>query len=385
MSTGNFVIEDKVLKQYTGKETTVVIPDEVETIAAFEDCGPFSGKKSAVEVLILGKGITRIKSYAFFYHSTIKEIAFNSDNVTIEKDAFLECYNLEKVDFPDNVTIEEGAFSRCTKLCDSTGFFIFNRVLMAFDDELYFANNDNYRESGEVIIPAGVKRIDPEAFRFRAVKVICNDELEEIAPSAFKNNGTIEEIVLNSNLKAIGDKAFEGCDQLKSVIGGINVESVGSEAFGSCYNLTSVDFSEKSNIAENAFRDCTELVDENGMLINNGVLIAFHLAKHNNNMPSHNDEWWIVIPDSVTAIKGINMNFPGEIIDYVRIPSSLKSIDPNDWYISVISKLEVIDENTGEIIYQTSFMDEPLDEFILFKERFCEFCRNPQEYITAHK
>ena len=89
----DFIIENGVLKKYTGSDSMVDIPDGVTSIGE----GAFRGFKNLTSVII-------------------------PDSVErIGKEAFSGCSSIENVTIPDSVwSISSGAFSNCTSLTSIT-------------------------------------------------------------------------------------------------------------------------------------------------------------------------------------------------------------------------------------------------------------------------
>ena len=102
----NFVIEDGVLKEYTGKDKQVIIPEEV-TIISGSFHGVFSNNRD-VEEIIIPKNVQEIKTYSFRNCENLKNIIVLNDDIKIHDNAFIGCNNL----------------------VDETGFFILNKNLI---------------------------------------------------------------------------------------------------------------------------------------------------------------------------------------------------------------------------------------------------------------
>lgn len=82
----DFEIKKGVLKQYYGKETHIVIPEEVHTIG----------------------------EYAFVDNQTLQRLTLTKNVKTIENAAFLRCPALQEIYIPESVeTIGDGAFYQC--------------------------------------------------------------------------------------------------------------------------------------------------------------------------------------------------------------------------------------------------------------------------------
>lgn len=66
---------------------------------------------------IRGKPVTEIGANAFYGNTNLTHIKFNKNITIINKSAFENCHNLERLDIPSNITnIEDYAFMNCTNL-----------------------------------------------------------------------------------------------------------------------------------------------------------------------------------------------------------------------------------------------------------------------------
>lgn len=201
----SFLVENGVLKEYTGSDTVVVITgDEITEIG----CGAFS-EKCVQFVYILGK-VKKICQSAFYGCAALETVVFG-DNVTeIGQFAFYGCTALEAVELPDYImVIDECAFRNCTSLKKLT-------------------------------LPKYLKRIEEQAFAGCA---------------------KLKTLVLPDTVTSVGDFAFENCTKLKMVYGGRKLKEIGVAAFENCtslrkiYNIANRDL----KIGARAFRGCRDL------------------------------------------------------------------------------------------------------------------------------
>lgn len=105
----DFVIENGVLKEYTGTDKNVVIPDGVTTIgiAAFIH--------SNLTTVSIPQSVTKIKACAFSC-SNLKEIAIPENVTEIEERAFINCKNLKSVFLPSHLEVfDKGVFEDCSQ------------------------------------------------------------------------------------------------------------------------------------------------------------------------------------------------------------------------------------------------------------------------------
>ncbi len=106
----DFVIEDGVLCEYRGTETSITIPDGVVKI------GDEVFQNSKVTSVILSDTVTQIGAGAF-ENSSLKQIQMTENLKEIGAYAFSYCINLTSVTIPDSVTeLGSGAFHFCRNL-----------------------------------------------------------------------------------------------------------------------------------------------------------------------------------------------------------------------------------------------------------------------------
>lgn len=104
-----FVIEKGILKQYTGTENHLLIPD---TVTAIGD-GAFKKNKYLISIT-LPEHIHTIGHYAFFGCKNLTSIEIPDEVTSIGDYAFKGCRRLPSLDIPESVRrIGRGAFS-CT-------------------------------------------------------------------------------------------------------------------------------------------------------------------------------------------------------------------------------------------------------------------------------
>ena len=185
-----FLIEDNVLKKYTGKDTVIVIPDGVKTIGK----RVFSNKTKITSVR-LPDSLEVISEQAFYGCKKLKEINFPLSLKKIEYAAFSDCESLSSAILPDGISSIGGdCFSRDINL---TKVHLPNG-LTKINDYTF----DGCANLSEVNIPNKVTYIGENTFR--GCKYLQNvklpDCLEELGYCAFKNCD-IKEIRINSCVK----------------------------------------------------------------------------------------------------------------------------------------------------------------------------------------
>jgi len=162
----DFVIEDGVLKKYTGKDANVVIPDGINCI------GEYAFQRRTIESVVIPDSVTVIGDFAFFYCKKLRTVRFPRNLRIIGKMAFKGCCELERVELYDKLerigeaaflccsniselvcsnvstSVHFGSFSLCDKLYDENGLLIINGVLI-----------DTHKPKRRIKIPDSVKRI----------------------------------------------------------------------------------------------------------------------------------------------------------------------------------------------------------------------------------
>ena len=107
----NFEISNGVLKEYKGKETTVVVPDGVTEIDAYA----FFGCK--LKAVVLPEGLITIGSSAFSECVKLETVVFPESLKFIGDESFFLCGKLKRVKFPSGIeAVAESAFWGCNNL-----------------------------------------------------------------------------------------------------------------------------------------------------------------------------------------------------------------------------------------------------------------------------
>ncbi|MGN1206506.1 MAG: leucine-rich repeat protein [Eubacterium sp.] len=84
-------------------------------------------------------------------------------------------------------------------------------------------------------------------------------KVTSIAPNAFKNNTTLQQITIADTVTTIGKNAFSGCKKLKKISIGKKVTTIGSNAFKNCKNVKTIVITSKKlkNLSKSAFKGIT--------------------------------------------------------------------------------------------------------------------------------
>lgn len=189
--------ETATIVKYTGSETDVTIPGEIDghtvTRLSWKDTGEdfdFYGMfEKNVEKVTIPDTVTTIGIGAFTCCSTLKEVTIPDSVVEIEEYAFLRCTSLKSVVIPDSVTrMGYQTFESCASL-----------------------------ES--VVIPDGVTSLGPYLFvdcpSLKSVTV--GKGTTQISLAVFKDCTSLKSVELPEGLEEIWEDAFEGCTALEKV------------------------------------------------------------------------------------------------------------------------------------------------------------------------
>ena len=130
----------------------------------------------------------------------------------IAEDAFLCCYELQKISLPESLqVIGPSAFACCLKLC-------------------------------EVCMPNSIFSVGKEAFWgcSSLENVTLSDSMLKISEETFLDCEKLKSISLPQSIMYIGDRAFERCTGLENVSLPNNLVYIGENAFRVCWYLTHI-------------------------------------------------------------------------------------------------------------------------------------------------
>ena len=146
----DFVIENGVLKKYTGEGGDVVIPEGVKEIG--EQAFIWSKSKK----IIVPPSVTKIGETAFMFCENLEDIVLPESIVEIGNNAFNMCKNLQSVSLPKNITTIEGhTFCDCENLKEIT-----------IPEDVVKIGFGAFRHCGlnKVIVPKKVSVLEKECF-----------------------------------------------------------------------------------------------------------------------------------------------------------------------------------------------------------------------------
>lgn len=113
-SASDFKMEDTTLVKYRGKDSSVSIPNTVETIGekAFEN-------NEYVETIVIPKSVKQIEPYAFWGCENLETVVLGSGLTEVGDFVFTNCKSLESISLPEGIrSIGIQAFADCVNLKD---------------------------------------------------------------------------------------------------------------------------------------------------------------------------------------------------------------------------------------------------------------------------
>lgn len=208
-----FVVENGVVKEYTGSDLHVVVPENVggEKIVAI-DANLFQNIANSVEIIEIQAKIETLPQSVFFNLTKLRIVLLPDSITEMPAKLFKDCISLEEVTLPfvGNKKYVSGDVSDGNM---RYGFaYLFGN---AIDEGLSYSVTYN-----PVIVGTnGTNKIDETEMTSRIPntlkKVFVLDG--DVIDFAFKNCVGIEEIAIGGNGKSVGVQAFAKCSNLKTI------------------------------------------------------------------------------------------------------------------------------------------------------------------------
>lgn len=204
VSMENFVVENGVIIEYTGNETDVVIPSEIN-----------------------GETITKIDDSAFEECLSIKTVSIPDSIAEIGYNTFAFCENLKTVYIGTGLTDIHGS---CFEGCDSlSGIYVDSN-----NNYLMSENNVLYNKNKTALIKYPAQKTDAN---FQISNTVTN-----IYDFAFESCASLKNVVIPYGVTDIGNSAFYCCAKLDNIEIPDSVIYIGGWAFyGTAY------YNDKSN------------------------------------------------------------------------------------------------------------------------------------------
>ena len=241
-SSSDFVIEDGVLKEYTGLNVVVDIPEGVKEIEkkAFQN-------NKRIEKVIFPNTLCYIGQYAFDGCTNLMKVKMSYRLRSMAFGAFRNCQNLQSVDLSNTeLEILDGSvFQACTSLT-------------------------------EAILPDGVKVIGREAFAKCTYlgTIYLPEGLTTIQLNAFQDCDSLSSVSLPDTLTFLGEGAFAGCDGLSSIRIPAGITTLQKKVFAGDYRLHEIYLPDTLRIIQSQ-----ALTTKNGAKEVKGVLTSLYLPE----------------------------------------------------------------------------------------------------------
>lgn len=248
--------------------------------------------------IVMHEGITAIGDYAFYGCDSLARLVIPSTVSSIGSDAFEGCTAIELHKLPSgyylgsennpylylfkaeqdlrSIVIDKGtlfinnsAFEHCKNLV-SIDVEEENPRFASLNGALYTDNGDvllkypQAKPSASFIVPEGVERIAPSAFRdANLLKIaVIPDTVKEIGSYAFAGCQLLNSVsILSENIRELDNSLFKGCQSLTTINIPQSVERIGAHAFYGCKSLIGVTLPRRLEfIGSGAFGKCDTVV-----------------------------------------------------------------------------------------------------------------------------
>lgn len=211
--------------------------------------------------------INHLASGAFSNQPHLVEVEMPEEYTVIERNVFMNCSKLEKVDLKNVTSIQTGAFSGCTNLASidlkditviGNGAFkgtaleevTLNENITVINQSVF----ENCTKLSSIYIPESVTSIGNDAFAgdISLKSLNLTDNVKTIGNRVFKNSG-IEEFVFPKYVDTINNELFAEAKSLTKVVlpsiaeDNTGILAIGNSAFKNASNLTSIEFPKDSN------------------------------------------------------------------------------------------------------------------------------------------
>lgn len=326
-SIDDFVIENDVLKKYTGKDSVVTIPEGVTSIEnmAFSKC-------SSLTSVTIPNSVRSIGTWVFGGCSNLTSIIIPDGVLSIGACTFYDCYKLTSVTIPDSVKeIEYCAFEKCASL---TRITIPDSV-----KEIGWGAFDGCISLISIAIPNGVTRIDEATFRecTSLESVTIPNSVTSIGVGVFDYTPNLKDIYYKGS-KAEWDKITVEDDSFES-----NVTIHYNSSYSDDIKLLKIEEEVIRLLSEGKSEKEVYAVLKNRNISTNDILDAFSKVKPSSEIIfSFCDR--VIVPNILSILKknnGISKYNVGEVADilYKKYPENLV----NKAIVSVLREQYLVD------------------------------------------
>ncbi|MDE7086592.1 MAG: leucine-rich repeat protein, partial [Clostridia bacterium] len=264
-----------------------------------------------VNVVIIPKGVTTIRSRAFENCVNLKKICFideeekdiedeeliaDSSLNLIEREAFKGCTSLETVDLTNCkvITVDRNVFTDCTGLKEIIKWKAIGTIYPSAFAGCTSLESADLRELH--IAGDGMSAATGLFSGCTSLSEVITGKNTALGAYAFAGCTALKSIEINcSNIPAY---AFYRCSNLETVTINGDISSIGAYAFANCTKLTTINNADShtvSSIGDSAFRNCSNLTSVSGVL--NDTVLGNNVFA---NVPAANENY---IKDNV-LVKG---------------------------------------------------------------------------------
>ncbi|MDF2541891.1 MAG: hypothetical protein K0S47_1609 [Herbinix sp.] len=197
---GDYVIINQTLIQYRGRETNIIIPNQIKIIGngAFENC-------SFITNVTIPMGVKEIGNSAFAGCTGLSEIVLPDSITRVYSYSFGGCSNLAKITIPKDVNIRRDSLEGTKWMTDcQDDFIILNGNLLGYQGS--------------------------------EAKVSIPDSVITVCTGAFSSNDTVAEITVPTSVTKIYYAGFFLCKNLQKVYITNKNTYIDYEAFFSCHS-----------------------------------------------------------------------------------------------------------------------------------------------------
>ena len=310
-----------IILSYEGNAAKIPLPENTVEIApyAFFDC-------QSLKELIMPEGVTSIGDSAFENCYELRSINLPDSLTTIEGSAFYACSSIKYVFIPKGVrTIGPNAFGgtptviavSAAQMPSSWDNDFANPELVIWDSDKIITDDRGFtyvlKNDGSIVILS---------YEGNASKITLPENTVEIAPRAFYECQSLEELIIPEGVTRIGESAFGCCYLLSSINLPDSLTRIGNDAFSYCQSLESISFSDGLEyIGDGAFDECTSLreiiLPDSLTFVGSNAFYSCYMAER------------IYIPDSVNTIGGYAFHGCSTAAFYVEFSSRPYGWDSN--------------------------------------------------------
>ena len=267
---------------YTGTETDLVIPEELEglpvtairsvdTETSYGYVIPRSGFPSGISSLTVPGTVELIGSRAFVDCDSLKRVVLSDGVKEIGESAFSSCTKLNEIIIPESVTtINSRAFYSCMSLF---------KIKLPANADIVGANPfQECRNLQEIIVADSsekghISSLDGILYNADKTTLLCYpagktnqnytipDSVTTIAQMAFWQAKNLKSVTLPVGLTSIEEYAFCDCSGLESITFPAGLQKIGRLSFLRCKAIKTAVIPAGAVIDSDAFEDCSSLKD----------------------------------------------------------------------------------------------------------------------------